>query len=506
MIDPKTALQGLMWLAPEAALTLLILLVIVADLFCKNDKRPVGFLALVGTLGVLWLAATGWEIWPAALIGSEAKGPVAAFAGAFAVDLYGAFFRILFLASAAVVIVLTQPVVARWKTGAGETYALMLSCTLGMMLMAGANDLLMMYLSLEFVSITSYILAGMRSRDKLSSEASLKYIIYGAAASGMMIYGMSFLYGLTGTLNVAEIGPALAKLAVPLAPMKALLISTFIMAGFGYKIAAAPFHMWCPDVYQGAPTPVTAFFSVGPKAAGFAMLVRFVSGVFQTAGTEGAFDWRLVMAILAILTMAIGNFGALQQQNLKRLMAYSSIGHAGYMLLAFTVFVPESVSSVLLYLSVYVIMNLGAFAIVIGLEERFGIETVDGCRGLGWRAPWLCGLMTLFMISLTGLPPTAGFVGKLVLFGAMVEAGGTFAITLVIIGVLFSVVSLYYYARVVGAMFLVAPRESLPSVRLPASLYIVLWSMAAGTIGFGLFPTGLIEAAQKAVGGILTKI
>src|SRR5262245_23625967 len=208
MMDPKTALQRLAWLAPEAALTLLVLLVIVADLFCKRDKRPVGFLALVGTLGVMWIAARSWEVWPAALFNADLKGPAAAFAGAFAVDLYGTFFRILFLGAAALAVVLTQPVVARWKTGAGETYALMLSCTLGMMLMAGANDLLMMYLSLEFASITSYILAGMRSRDRFSSEASLKYIIYGAAASGMMIYGMSFLYGITGSLVAVVIGRA----------------------------------------------------------------------------------------------------------------------------------------------------------------------------------------------------------------------------------------------------------------------------------------------------------
>src|SRR5262245_48720084 len=484
MIDAKTAWQGLMWLAPEAALTLLILLVIVADLVFRRDKRPVGFLALVGTLGVMWVAAKSWE----------SQETAAAFAGAFAADTFAGFFRILFLAATAVVIVLTQPVVARWKSGAGETYALMLSCTLGMMLMAGANDLLMMYLSLEFVSVTSYILAGMRGRDRFSSEASLKYIIYGAAASGMMIYGMSFLYGLTGSLGVADIGRALA--AEPVAPMKALLISTLIMGGFGYKIAAAPFHMWCPDVYQGAPTPVTAFFSVGPKAAGFAMLARFLSGVFQTSGPEGNFDWRLVMAILAVLTMAVGNFGALQQQNLKRLMAYSSIGHAGYMLLAFTVFSSGAVESVLLYLAVYVIMNLGAFAIVIALEEKFGVTTVDECRGFGWRAPWLCGLMTLFMISLTGLPPTAGFIGKLVLFGRMVEGGGAFAITLVVIGVLFSVVSLYYYARVVGAMFLVRPRTDSPSVRLEGSAYVVLWGMAVATLGFGLFPSKLMSAAE----------
>lgn len=501
MLDLKTVLQGLAWLAPEVAVTLLILIVIVADLLFKRDKRPVGFIALLGTLGALWIATKSWDVWPAALFCSEAQGKVAAFGGALAVDLYGLFFRILFLAAAAIAIVLTQGVVATWKSGHGEMYALMLSCTLGMMFMAGANDLLLMYLSLEFVSITSYILAGMRSKNRFSSEASLKYIIYGAAASGMMIYGMSFLYGLTGTLNVAAIGTALA--ADPIQPMKALLISTLVMAGFGYKIAAAPFHMWCPDVYQGAPTPVTAFFSVGPKAAGFAMLVRFVAGVFHTAGAESAFDWRLVLAILAVLTMAVGNFGALQQQNLKRLMAYSSIGHAGYMLLAFTVFEPDSVASVLLYLIVYVIMNLGAFAIVIALEERHGVETVDGCRGLGWRAPWLCALMTLFMVSLTGLPPTAGFIGKLYLFGAMVQSGTTFAVALAVIGVLFSVVSLYYYARIVGAMFLVRPREEAPPVRLPTPMWIVLWLMGGLTLLYGIFPGKLMDLAREAAHGIL---
>jgi NADH-quinone oxidoreductase subunit N len=507
MLDTKTVLQGLGWLAPEVALTALILLVVLADVFLRREKRPVGFLALVGTLAILAVALKGWEVYPGSLFGSSSpEGPQSAFGGAIAFDLYSLFFKILFLAAAAVAIVLTQPVVARWTSGHGETYALMLSCTLGMMLMAGANDLLMMYLTLEFVSVTSYILAGMRQKNRRSSEASLKYIIYGAAASGMMIYGMSFLYGLTGTLQVDEIGRRLAQAPVPMT--MTLVISTFVMAGFGYKIAAAPFHMWCPDVYEGAPTPVTAFFSVGPKAAGFAMLVRFLAGVFQTgAPGEGGFDWQLVMAMLAVLTMAVGNFGALQQQNLKRLMAYSSIGHAGVMLLAFTVFQPDNVASVMLYLIVYVIMNLGAFAIVIALEEKYGIETVEGCRGLGWRAPWLCGLMTLFLISLTGLPPTAGFVGKLILFGRMIESGEARAIALVVIGVLFSVVSLYYYARLVSAMFLAKPREEGgPPRALSVPTWIVLWVMAAGTVAYGLFPASIIDLTQRAANGILTRI
>jgi NADH-quinone oxidoreductase subunit N len=331
-------------------------------------------------------------------------------------------------------------VVRAWGRGKGEFFTLLLSCTLGMMLMAGANNLLMMYLALEFVSITSYVMAGMLRRNRKSSEASLKYLIYGAAASGLMIYGMTFLYGVTGTLDVPRLAAELAQVYPRPQQTFYLITGVLVLAGFAYKIAAVPFHMWCPDAYEGAPTPVTAFFSVGPKAAGFAMLIRFLLGMFGTEPARYPIEWTLLLALMCVLTMAVGNFSALHQQNLKRLLAYSSIAHAGYMLLAFTVFSPAAVATVMFYLVIYLIMNLGAFLVVIVLEERYGIETVEGCKGIGWRLPFLGVMMGIFLFSLTGLPPTAGFWGKVYIFTEMIKTGEVFPITMCVIAVFFTVV------------------------------------------------------------------
>ncbi len=514
MPDAKVLLQQLACLTPEVGLTALILLLIVADILLKREKRPIGFLALVGTLLVLAMALDAWRDFPATPVGGyNPGGPAVLFGGSIVHDLYGLFFKGLFLVAAVVAILLARPVVDRWKSGQGETYVLMLSCVLGMMFMATANDLLMMYLSLEFVSITSYILAGLRQKNRRSSEASLKYIIYGAAASGLMIYGMSYLYGLTGTLQVDAIGRSLSEQGAGVSGTLTLLISVLVMAGFGYKIAAAPFHMWCPDVYEGAPTPVTAFFSVGPKAAGFAMLTRYLAGVFQThSPPPDAFRWDVLVAMIAVLTMAVGNLGALQQSNLKRLMAYSSIGHAGYLLLAFTVFEPANLASVLVYLVVYLLMNLGAFAVLVVLEESAGVETVEQCRGLGWRAPGLGALLTIFLVSLTGLPPTAGFIGKMLLFGRMIATGDTMSIALVVIAVLFSVISLYYYARIIAALFLGKPREEWTPPRAGPVLGGLLWALGFATLFYGLFPTGLgplpglLDMTTRAALSILPKI
>jgi len=262
--------------------------------------------------------------------------------------------------------------------------------------------------------------------------------------------------------------------------------------------------MWCPDVYEGAPTPVTAFFSVGPKAAGFAMLVRFLDGVFPDAA--GPFEWKLVIALIAFLTMAVGNFGALQQQNLKRLLAYSSIAHAGYLLVAFVAFTDEAKRSLLFYLVVYVVMNLGAFVLVILLEERHGIETVDGCRGFGWRYPALGVAATILLASLTGLPPTAGFIGKVLVFSSVIDHGigvhRTLGIGLVVSALLFSVVSLFYYMRIVAAMFLSKPRaedgETLPAPG-GASVQAVLWLLTAATLVLGVWWSPLRQFATAAL-------
>ncbi len=473
-MDGESILRSLGWVLPEIVLAGAILAVIVADI--GRLRKLVPALALLG------MAVAGAFLW------SYTKkdlsiADLSVFQGAMAVDTYSFFFKLAFLGASFLVAVFSIPAVRSWPTGQGEYFTLLLSCTFGMLLMAGANDLLMMYLSLEFVSITSYIMAGMLRKNRKSAEASLKYIIYGAGASGFMIYGMSFLYGVAGTLDIAEIGRATAN--VP--PTLTLIASVLIMAGFGYKIAAVPFHMWCPDVYEGAPTPETAFFSVGPKAAGFAMLVRFVHEVFPPGGQ---FEWQLVLALLALLTMAIGNFGAIHQQNLKRLLAYSSIAHAGYLLVAFAAFTPEAMSGLLFYLVVYVVMNLGAFLLVLVLEEKYGIETVDGCRGLGWRAPQLGVLATIFLISLTGLPPMAGFVGKVLVFAPVVQSGGGMGIFLVVVAVVFSVVSLYYYMRIVAAMYLAKTRETddEPGPRPAGAVYsTVLWLLAAATVLLGVW-------------------
>ncbi len=404
-------LDGLGGVVPEIVVGGAILVVLIADL-APRMRRAAPFLALLA------LAVAGFFTVESALRGLP---PRALFRGAYAVDGLSSFFKMAFLGSSFMVGVFSIPAIRSWPSGKGEYFTLLLACTFGLMLLSGANDMLLMYLSLEFVSLTSYVLSGMLRRNRKSAEASLKYVIYGAAASGFMIYGMSFLYGLTGTLQVGEVGRRLAELNVP--PAMSLLTGVLVLVGFGYKIAAVPFHMWCPDVYEGAPTPVTAFFSVGPKAAGFAVLARFLWNVYPHEPGAGQFEWKLVVAVLAVLTMAVGNLGAIHQQNLKRLLAYSSIAHAGYLLVAFAVFTPETLSAVLFYVAVYVMMNLGAFLVVVVLEERYGVETVDGCRGLGWRAPEPCGLMVVFLLSLTGIPPTAGFAGKLLVFTSVIRYG-----------------------------------------------------------------------------------
>jgi len=490
MENSSWVLDGLKHVGPELAMVGTRIVVIFADL--TRIRRSAAFFAVAG------LAVASW------LVCRQLKEPAhQVFQRAYSVDAYADYFKLLFLTAGLIVSLFSVPAIKDWTSGKGEFFALLVSCTFGMMLMAGANDLLMMYLSLEFVSITSYILAGFLRKNRKSAEASLKYIIYGAAASGFMIYGMTFLYGLTGTLNVHDIGVQLQQVSPQ--PTLTLITSVLIMAGFGYKIAAVPFHMWCPDVYEGAPTPVTAFFSVGPKAAGFAMLARFLHEVYRSEPAGAAFEWRLVIALLAVLTMAVGNFGALQQQNLKRLLAYSSIAHAGYLLVAFVAFTKEARSALLFYLVVYVIMNLGAFLGVLVLEQKYGIETVDGCRGMGWRSPQLGAVMTIFLFALTGLPPTAGFAGKFLVFSRVVEYGvdpaqphglGT---ALVVIALLFSVISLFYYMRIAAAMYLAKPADEGAEEVSPGLVYgTLLWLLALGTVFFGVWWGPLQDLTAKA--------
>lgn len=495
--DFNWVVQSLGRILPEVILLAAMAAIILFDLIPRLNKGVLMIGALLACLAGFGLSVTDFI---------RNDGAAVLFLGSAVCDRYTIFFRLLFLALAAVTCLFSWPVVKKWATGQGEYYALLLSCVFGMVIMAQANDLLMMYLSLEFVSVTSYVMSGLLQKNRKSAEASLKYIIYGAAASGVMIYGMTYLYGLTGTLNIQEIGRILSGSDPHVPPTMKLITSVLIAGGFAYKIAAVPFHMWCPDVYEGAPTPVTAFFSIGPKIAGFAMFARFLAAVFGLGPAKGEFEWNIIIALLALMTMAVGNFAALGQSNLKRLLAYSGIAHAGYMLLIFLAFTHENIASLLFYASVYFVMNLGAFLIVIVLEEKYGVETVEQCRGLGWKAPGLCAAMTIFLFSLTGVPPFAGFIGKLLIFGYIIRSGQTLQISMAVLGVLFSVVSLYYYAKIVKNMFLEQPDRPLPSPPPSYLLNGLLWLMALGTVVLGIWWEWLYRITQDAARNLMTRL
>jgi NADH-quinone oxidoreductase subunit N len=373
-------------------------------------------------------------------------------------DAFSVFFKLLLGLSllAAVWMSLRSPEV-RDRPNEGEYFAVLLANGLGMFLMASAANLLMAYLALELVSLTAYVLTGHRRHDRRSGEAAMKYLIYGGVASGAMIYGMSWLFGLTGAMDY----PAIADRVATLDPASrgALFVAlVLILAGFGYKISAVPFHMWAPDVYQGAPMPVTTFLAVGSKAAGFAILLRFFAFGVTAEGpapTVLGIPLPLLLAVASVATMTLGNFAALSQTNMKRLLAYSSIAHAGYALLGLAVFRQDGIDAVLLYLATYYLMNLGAFIVVMLVANETGREDIEAYRGLAWRGGALPAVMlAIFLFSLAGLPPLAGFLGKFYVFAAGIQGGMYLP---VVLAVLNSVVSLYYYARVVRMMFLEQP-------------------------------------------------
>ena len=333
-----------------------------------------------------------------------------------------------------------------------------------MFLMASAGTLLMAYLSLEFVSLTSYVLTGFLRHNRRSGEAALKYLIYGGVASGAMIFGMSWVFGLTGAMDYAGIAKGLAQLD-PASRGALFLALLLVLAGFGYKISAVPFHMWAPDVYTGAPIPVTAFLAVGSKAAGFAMLLRFFHFGVTRPGTLAGVPFAPLATLASVATMTLGNLAALSQQNMKRLLAYSSIAHAGYALLGFAVLGNAGLQAVIFYLAVYYAMNLGAFWIVMLVANATGREDMEAYRGLAWRGGAVPAVaLAVFLFSLAGLPPLAGFVGKFFVFAAGVQAK---LYALVVVGLVNSVISLYYYARVVKTMFLDQPRADDPVLAFP---------------------------------------
>ena len=474
-----TNLQSLEFFIPEIILVITILACLITDLFLKKSKTD-----LIG-----WILGIGLVIVGLSVYNLSSVPPTTLFLDMIVIDPFSSYMKIIIIISTLLIIV------ASWANGElskyrkGEYFTLIGIMVVGLFLMTSSIDIIMLYVSIEVVSIMSFVLAGYLKLNTRSNEAGLKYVIYGAFSSGVMLFGLSLVFGLTGSTNYFVIQEAISSIDSSANPalIMALLM---IFAGFGYKISSVPFHFWTPDVYEGAPTTITAYLSVAPKAAGFAMIIRFFHQVFSdsialSGNAMGYADlpWPEIIGILAVVTMTLGNLVAIQQESIKRMLAYSSIAHAGYMMLALPVLSIDAVESIMIYLFVYIFMNLGAFFIVIIVKNKTGGETFDEYDGLGWKMPIVGALMTLFMLSLTGLPPTAGFVGKLYIFKTLVGAGNDF-LWLVVAGGINSVISLYYYFHVVKVMFLSGKRSDKlsypPSLMLGLIIFTAVPSLVLG--------------------------
>ena len=476
-----TNLQSLEFFIPELILTITILAALITDLFVKKSKTN-----MIG-----WVLGVGLVVVGLSVHNLSSVPPTTLFLNMIVIDPFSSFMKIVIILSTLLVIVASWVNDELEKYRKGEYFTIMGIMVMGLFLMTSSVDIIMLYISIEVVSIMSFVLAAYLKLDTRSNEAGLKYVIYGAFSSGVMLFGLSIVYGLAGSTNYFAIQDTLSSLDGSANPalIMALLM---IFAGFGYKISSVPFHFWTPDVYEGSPSTITAYLSVAPKAAGFAMIIRFFHQVFSdsiglTSNAIGSTDlpWPEIIGVLAVVTMTMGNLVAIQQKSIKRMLAYSSIAHAGYMMLALPVLSMEAVESVMIYLFIYVFMNLGAFFIVIFVKNKTGGESFEDFEGLGWKMPIVGAFMTLFMLSLTGLPPTAGFVGKLYIFKTLVGAGSEF-LWLVVAGGVNSVISLYYYFHVVKVMFLGGKRSDVITYP-PSTMFGLMIFTAVPSLLLGLY-------------------
>lgn len=485
-----TLKTGVGFFIPEIYLSVLFMLLIVIDLVVKGRKNN-----LLSAVTALGLAGAFYFIYQQHLL--EA-GEI--FFGMYVLDEFALFFKYFFVLSGilAVLVSVADDQLNRQVRSIGEYYALIVAMVIGMIMMASSADLLMMFLSMELVGLTAYVLTGYLKNDPRSAEGALKYLVYGAVSSGLMVYGFSLIYGLTAETNIMKISAELALHGYD--PLVMMLASLLILAGFGYKIGAVPFHFWSPDVYEGAPTPVTAYLSVGSKAAGFAVLMRFFFVAIPHGGEPfqdiAGMDWLSLLIVISIASMIYGNVVALWQKNVKRLLAYSSIAHAGYALLGIIAMDELGTQATLFYLLGYLLMNIGAFYVVILISNRTGSENLEDYRGLGRKMPLAGAALTVFLISLVGLPPTIGFIGKLMIFSALLAKGSVF-IWLALIGVMTSVISLYYYMLIPLNMYLresQQPDEGHDATGVVHQIGIAVLMIL--TIYFGLFFKPLLDFAK----------
>lgn len=471
--------QELMRFAPEMALAVTATALMVAESLMKEGSRlRLAALAFAGLL-----AAALLSVW-------AASDPGPAFSNLLAVDGFSTFFRVLVCAAGMLVVLISANYVRQEGHDSGEYYALILFSVAGQCLMAASNELIMLFIGLECSSIASYVLAGYLRDDKRNNEAALKYFLLGSFASAFFLYGVAWLWGASGTTNLSELRRLLLDPTAGISTTMAAAAAALLLVGLAFKVSAAPFQMWAPDVYQGAPAPVAAFLSVGPKAAAFAMFLRILMTTFLPLRER----WEPVLWVVALATMVIGNFAALWQTNVKRLLAYSSIAHAGYILVALTAMSDTGAAAAMFYLAAYTFMNIGAFAVVTfvaGRGEKH-VELMD-LAGLSRRSPAMAAVLSIFLLSLTGVPLTAGFFGKFYIFKAALDAD---LVWLAVLGLLNSAVAAYYYLRIIVMMYMHEPSAGLQP--LPAPAAGIRWALAAsvaGTFILGVAPSFVLDYA-----------
>jgi NADH-quinone oxidoreductase subunit N len=443
----------------------------------KERKDPLAWFALAGVV----LAAFGtWRLKDTTL---------SVFADTFVVDPYSNFFKLFMYVIVVLTILLSRTYLKQDRIHLGEYYHFILLVLAGMMVMVSATDLITVYMGIELVSVSLYVLAALKRYESRSTEAGLKYFILGSFSSAVLLYGMSIVYGVTASTNLSEIGAYLAEGAPNAAATTGLIL---MVVGLAFKVAVVPFHMWAPDVYEGSPTPVTAFMSVGPKAAAFGVTLRVLLEAFGGLKT----DWEVLLTVLAVLTMLVGAVIALVQTSLKRMLAYSSIGHAGYALIGVVVGDALGTFAVMYYLAIYAVMNLGAFGVMIMLRNAGLVgEDIDDYKGLAKTHPWAALFMLVFLFSLAGIPPTAGFIAKFYIFMSAVQAG---YVWLAVVGALLTAVSAFYYIRVIVVMYMQEP-ETTQTLTLNPGMKAALVFSLVFVLALGVFPEPLVDYAQTAI-------
>jgi NADH-quinone oxidoreductase subunit N len=467
---------------PEIFLSTIAMVLLLINVFVPSERKAyLSYLSLIGILVAGFIVVAGWG------------DHIVSFSGSVVQDNFATFFKIIFLVSAGLAVLISDQYMEREGCNHGELYPIILFTVVGMMLMASGTDLMTIFLGLEVMSVALYVLAGFNRENSKSNEAGLKYFLLGCFSTGFLLYGMALTYGATGTTNIAKIAAVVGQMSLPSANIMLVAGMLLMLTGFAFKVAAAPFHMWTPDVYEGAPTPMTAFMSAGPKAAGFAAALR----IFLVALPTLQVEWSQVLWVLAVLTMTVGNITALRQDNIKRMLAYSSIAHAGYALVGFTAGNGTGTAGILFYMLSYAFMNIGAFAIIILVAKKGETNgNVQDFAGLSNKHPVLAAAMAIFLFSLAGMPPTAGFIGKFYLFSGAIQKG---YVWLAVIGVLNSAASVYYYLRVMVYMYMKDSTEEFDWMQVTAPMALCVAISVLGSLIPGIIPSLILQYAQEAI-------